>query len=95
MGAHFQGLQHLVTNIHDSVYRVANRQGVGPDDVRAALATVMLPDIAANQRYLMASGRLETMARSLSRVMLNEGMIATEPRFRGLSDSSFLPGRVS
>lgn len=95
IGAHFSGLQHLVRSPHDAVYRVASRQGIGPVDVRNALATVMLPDLAANQRYLAASGRVETMARSLSRLMLSEGMISSEPGFQRLCDPAFLPRRVS
>lgn len=95
VSAHFAGLQHMVRSMHDSVYRIADRQGIAPDDVRAALATVMLPDLAANQRYLVASGRLETVARSLSRLMVEEGLITTAPEFQHLSDSSFLPRRTS
>lgn len=93
--AHFAGLQHMVRSMHDSVYRIADRQGIAPDDVRAALATVMLPDLAANQRYLMASGRLETVVRSLSRLMVKEGLVTRVPEFQHLSDSSFLPRSAS
>lgn len=93
--AHFTGLRHLVRSMHDAVYRVASRQGVEPVNVRNALATVMLPDLAANQRYLAASGRVETMARSLSRLMISEGMISREPGFQRLCDPAFLPRRVS
>ncbi|WP_296935922.1 ABC transporter substrate-binding protein [uncultured Marinobacter sp.] len=94
VGAHFAGLQHLVRNLHDSVYRVADRQGIDPDEVRSALATVMLPDLAANQRYLTAAGPIESMAGSLSRLMLAEGMIDRDPAIQRLSDASFLPSRV-
>ncbi len=92
--AHFAGLRHLVRSMPDAVYRVASRQGIEPVDVRNALATVMLPDLAANQRYLAPSGRVETMARSLSRLMLSEGMISSEPGFQRLGDPAFLPRRV-
>ncbi|MBL3823323.1 MULTISPECIES: ABC transporter substrate-binding protein [unclassified Marinobacter] len=92
--AHFAGLQHLVRNMHDSVYRVADRQGIAPDEVRSALATVMLPDLAANQRYLRAAGPIETIAGSLSRLMLAEGMIDRNPSIQRLSDPLFLPARV-
>jgi len=95
VSSHFAGLQHMVRSMHDSVYRIADRQGIAPNDVRAALATVMLPDLAANQRYLTASGRLETVARSLSRLMVEEGLIARAPEFQHLSDSSFLPRSAS
>lgn len=92
--AHFAGLQHLVRNMHDSVYRVADRQGIDPDEVRSALATVMLPDLAANQRYLRATGPIDIMAGSLSSLMLEGGMIDRNPGVHRLSDASFLPARV-
>ncbi|MFN2360466.1 MAG: ABC transporter substrate-binding protein [Marinobacter sp.] len=95
VAAHFTGLRHLVRSMHDSIYRIANRQGIRPDDVRSALGTVMLPDLAANQRYLAASGRVETLARSLTRLMLGEGMITNEPGFRRLCDPAFLPRRLT
>lgn len=91
---HFTGLQHLVRSMHDSVYRIATRQGISPDEVRAALASVMLPDLAANQRYLSAAGPIENMVGSLSRLMLAEGMIDQNPEIQRLSDPSFLPARA-
>ena len=54
----------------------------------------MLPDLAANQRYLTAAGPIESMAGSLSRLMLAEGMIDRDPAIQRLSDASFLPSRV-
>lgn len=95
VGAHFAGLLHLVRSQHDAVYRVASRQGVDPVDVRNALATVMLPDLSANQRYLAAFGRVETVARALSRLMLSEGMISNQPPLQRLCDTAFLPRRSS
>jgi NitT/TauT family transport system substrate-binding protein len=94
VAAHFAGLQHLVRSMHDAVYRVASRQGIQPEDVRSALATVMLPDLAANQRYLSSSGRVEVVARSLYRQMLSEGMISNEFELQRLCDPAFLPRRV-
>ena len=95
VAAHFSGLQHLVRSQYDAVYRVANRHGIQPDDVRQALATVMLPDLAANQRYLARSGRDEVTARSLSDLMLNAGMITQRPSLYHFCDPAFLPRRLS
>ena len=94
VSGHFRGLQHLVRSMHDSVYRIATRQGISPDEVRAALASVMLPDLAANQRYLRVAGAIENMAESLSLLMLAEGMIDQKPGIQRLSDPSFLPARI-
>lgn len=95
VAAHFAGLRHLVRGIHDAVYRVAHRQGVAPAEVRRALATVTLPDLAANQRYLSESGRVAMTAASLSRLMVGAGMIARQPSLEALCDPSFLPRSVS
>ncbi|MEE3168684.1 MAG: ABC transporter substrate-binding protein [Pseudomonadota bacterium] len=95
VAAHFAGLKHLVRGIHDALYRVANRQGVSPTDVRQALATITLPDLAANQRYLAQSGRIEVTAASLSRLMFGAGLIASQPSLQNLSNPSFLPRRLS
>ncbi|AOY89660.1 nitrate ABC transporter substrate-binding protein [Marinobacter salinus] len=93
--AHFSGMRHLVRSRHDSVYRVASRQNTPRAAVERALANVMLPDLAANQRYLAAAGRLETVAFVLGRMMVDEGMISELPDARRLCDPSFLPRSVS
>jgi NitT/TauT family transport system substrate-binding protein len=93
--AHFSGLRYLVRNMYDSVYRVAARQGVSPDDVRSALATVMLPDLAANRRYLETNGRIDTVARHLSRLLLGEGLMSRALTTPVLSNDAFLPGDAS
>ncbi|MBW7471458.1 ABC transporter substrate-binding protein [Marinobacter sp. M216] len=94
LNAHFAGLRHLVRNLHDSVYRVASRQNTSPAAIRQALATVMLPDLAANQRYMASTGRIEYIARSLGHIMTSEGMISRMPDSRRLCDPSFLPRSV-
>ncbi|MBW0147809.1 ABC transporter substrate-binding protein [Marinobacter arenosus] len=94
LAAHFSGLKHLVRNLHDSVYRVASRQNTSPAAIRKALATVMLPDLAANQRYLASTGRIEMIARNLGHIMMSEGMIGQMPNSRRLCDPSFLPRSV-
>lgn len=94
LAGHFAGLRHLVRNRHDSIYRVASRQHTTPEAIRKALATVMLPDLAANQRYLASTGRIETIARNVARILFNAGMIRQMPDSRHLSDPDFLPRRV-
>ncbi|MBE0487391.1 ABC transporter substrate-binding protein [Marinobacter sp.] len=89
--AHFRGNLHMVQSMHDAVYRVATRQGVTPNAVRRSLATVMLPDLAANQRYLAHHGRIELVARRLAEILVREGLMAEFPQYERLSDPSFLP----
>jgi NitT/TauT family transport system substrate-binding protein len=91
---HFAGLQHLVRNRHDAIYRVAGRQNTTPEAIRRALATVMLPDLAANQRYLAATGRVELVARNLAHIMIRAGMLGQMPDSRLMSDPAFLPRSV-
>jgi NitT/TauT family transport system substrate-binding protein len=52
VAGHFAGYRYLVRNLHDAVYRIATRQGMAPELIRQALATVMLPDLAASQQFL-------------------------------------------
>lgn len=92
---HFRGLRHLVRSMHDAVYRVASRQGITPEAVRQSLATVMLPELAANQRYLAHHGRIEVVARRLTEVLIREGLMQTSPVYDRLADPSFLPRGVS
>ncbi|MCK7550548.1 ABC transporter substrate-binding protein [Marinobacter goseongensis] len=91
LAGHFRGLSHLVRSFHDAVYRIATRQQVTPEAVRRALATVMLPDLSANQRYLAPSGRVEQVAASLNQLMLREGLLKMPVDLKGLCDASFLP----
>lgn len=92
--AHFAGLRHLVRNQYDSIYRVATRQGISPAAVRSALASVMLPDLASNQRYLAKNGRIERVARDLSRMLAREGLIPRALKVDRFCNSEFLPRSV-
>lgn len=92
---HFRGLRHLVRSMHDAVYRVATRQGITPDAVRQSLATIMLPELSANQRYLARHGRIEVVARRLTDVLIREGLMETRPVYERLADPSFLPRSMS
>ncbi|MBD3640736.1 MAG: ABC transporter substrate-binding protein [Marinobacter sp.] len=92
---HFAGLRHLVRNPYDSVYRVATRQGTSPATVRSALASVMLPDLASNQRYLARNGRIERVARDLSEMLATEGLIPHALLVDRFSTSDFLPRSVA
>lgn len=92
---HFRGLRHLVRSMHDAVYRVATRQGITPEAVRQSLAAVMLPELAANQRYLARHGRIEVMARRLTDMLIREGLMQLPPEYQRLADPSFLPRSLS
>ncbi len=91
LAGHFAGLQHLVRSRHDAIYRIAGRQNTSPDAIRRALATVMLPDLAANQRYLATTGRVEVVARNLAHLMIRAGLLGKMPDSRPISNPAFLP----
>lgn len=89
--AHFLGLRHMVRNLHDSVYRIASRQNISPALVRQSLATVMLPELSANHRYLARNGRLDRVANQLETVLIREGLMEARSVTRRVADASFLP----
>eukprot|EP00163_Fabomonas_tropica_P026190 TRINITY_DN4718_c0_g2_i1.p1 TRINITY_DN4718_c0_g2~~TRINITY_DN4718_c0_g2_i1.p1 ORF type:complete len:320 (-),score=33.13 TRINITY_DN4718_c0_g2_i1:820-1779(-) len=93
--AHFAGLNHLVRNQHDAVYRVATRQGISVGAVRKALSTVALPDLSANHRYLASTGRIEAVVLKLAHVMSSEGLISTIPINHRFCNPSFLPRSIT
>ena len=89
--SHFRGLNHLVRNFHDAVYRVATRQEVTPEAVRHALGTVTLPDLSTNQRYLAPEGQVDKAAENLQALLLKEGLMAQSVDLDRLCNASFLP----
>jgi len=91
VAGHFAGYRYLVRNLHDAVYRIATRQGMAPELIRQALATVMLPDLAANQRYLARNGTIETTARRLARLLEREGLMDKHPEHERIASQQFLP----
>lgn len=88
---HFLGLRHIVRNMHDAVYRIATRQQITPEAVREAIATVMLPELTANRRYLAPGGRVETVAYRLSNILAREGLIKQSPTISNLCTQDYLP----
>ena len=92
VAAHFRSLAHLQTNRQDAIYRIASHQNVSPNDVRQALAGVMLPSLAANHEYLAThDGRLIRAAKNLSAMMVQQGQLKREDTLDGLISASWLP----
>ncbi len=94
VAGHFAGYRYLVRNLHDAVYRIATRQGMAPELIRQALATVMLPDLAANQRYLAKNGTIETTAIRLAGLLEREGLMDKHPEHERIASQQFLPRRA-
>ena len=62
-----------------------------PESVRQAMATVMLPEVSANRRYLAPGGRVETIARRLGKILAREGLIQRMPDLENLPSRDYLP----
>lgn len=92
---HFLGLRHLVRNMHDAVYRIATRQQITPKAVREAMATVMLPELTANRRYLAPGGRVDIVAHRVGNILVREGLIEQSPDIANLCTRDYLPRSLS
>lgn len=55
----------------------------------------MLPDLSSNHRYLAQNGRIETVARHLSRMLTREGLLPAPLGEDRLCNPAFLPRRLS
>lgn len=91
---HFAGLDHLLHNNHDAIYRVAAHQGLQPGEVRRALAGIMLPDLMANYRYLGPDSPLASAARRLNALMVDLGLLPRPDTLDNLFSDQWLPSKV-
>lgn len=92
VAAHFRGLSHLMTMREDAIYRIAALQGITAEEVRQALAGVVLPSLAANREYLdVKDGRLIRAAQTISALMVQHKLIKQEDDLGGLITPAWLP----
>ncbi len=92
VAGHFRALAHLQTNREDSIYRIAARQGVKPEEVQRALSGVLLPSLPGNRAYLASpDSRLLSAARTVSGILLKSGDLKRETSLEGLVDPAWLP----
>ncbi|MFA7270046.1 MAG: ABC transporter substrate-binding protein [Sterolibacterium sp.] len=92
LAAHFRALEHLHRNSQDAAYRMAGRLKLAPEQVLVAFKGLVLPDIANNRR-LLAGARppLLAGARTLSALMLKEGLLPRNDTLANLLNADFLP----
>jgi NitT/TauT family transport system substrate-binding protein len=89
--SHFRALEHVRTHAEDAIHRIAGREGLTVDEVRQALAGVILPSLAMNQTYLLSpDSPLLRAARTLSSLMARSGLLAQEDKL----DRLILPGTL-
>lgn len=92
LDGHFQALTYMRQNPWDSAYRIAPRLGVSAEELVDSLRGLELPDLVGNQRYLSKSGgHLESVARRLSPIMEQAGLIQAPVNTEGLYSSAYLP----
>ncbi|CAK0742193.1 NitT/TauT family transport system substrate-binding protein [Gammaproteobacteria bacterium] len=90
--SHFRGLRHIQSNHQDALYRIAAHEGVSFDEVHRELASITQPSLVANQGYLTAPHTLlHQAARTISSLMVKQGLIAHEIPLDGLITSAWLP----
>ena len=90
---HFRALEHMRSSEQDTLYRIAAREGITPEEARRELAGVTLPSLAVNRAYLVGGdARLIRAARRLSALMVRCGMLAREDDLKKLILPNILPG---
>jgi NitT/TauT family transport system substrate-binding protein len=92
VAAHFRALDYLHSNKEDSIRRLSVRDGISPEEVRLALASITLPSLAANRGYLLGSDPwLVHVAENLSRLMVRYGLLSQEDDLQHLILPDALP----
>jgi NitT/TauT family transport system substrate-binding protein len=89
---HFRAFDYMRGNEEDAIQRISLRDEISPQEVRQALAGVILPTLAANHRYLVGSEPdLVRAAGNLSQLMVRYGLLAKEDDLQNLVLPDALP----
>lgn len=92
---HFRALTYLRQNPWDAAYKTVPHLGVSAEEMIASLRGLELPDLVGNQRYLsVQDGDLARVARRLSAIMLNAGVIKHAVETDKLYSGAYLPAGV-
>lgn len=93
--AHFRGLEHINSNRQDASYRIAAHQGINISEVQKAFSGVLLPSLEANAEYLAEPHkRLLATAKTISRLLTENGFLKKEDSLVDLINSNYLPDRI-
>lgn len=89
---HFRALSYLRQNPWDAAYKTVPHLGVSAEEMISSLRGLELPDLIGNQRYLSAQdGDLLRVARKLSAIMLQAGVISKPVDTNQLYSGAYLP----
>ncbi|MBU0589889.1 MAG: ABC transporter substrate-binding protein [Gammaproteobacteria bacterium] len=90
--AHFRALTYMRQNPWDSAYRIAPRLGISAEALVDSLRGLELPDLVGNQRYLSKiDGHLDSVARRVSPILEQAGLIKAPVNTERLYSSLYLP----
>ena len=93
VAGHFRALDHMRTYRQDALYRISVHEYMSVDEVQQVLAGVTMPTLAANRGYLIGQDSLLIKAaRTLSKTMVQYGLLAQEDDLEGLVMPDTLPG---
>lgn len=93
---HFRALTYLRQNPWDAAYKTVPHLGVSAEEMIASLRGLELPDLIGNQRYLsVQDGDLTRVARRLSAIMLQAGVIKRAVDTDQLYSGAYLPAGAS
>ncbi len=89
---HFKALSYLRQNPWDAAYKTVPHLGVSAEEMISSLRGLELPDLIGNQRYLAnQDGDLLRVARKLSAIMLQAGVISKPVDTDQLYSGAYLP----
>ncbi|MCQ8128456.1 ABC transporter substrate-binding protein [Methylomonas rivi] len=92
VAAHFMAVNHLYRNPYDAAYRMAEHLGFSAAEVLPAFKGIILPDERDNYRLLGgAAPELLRSAGKLSRLMLENRLLAREDSLAALLNPDYLP----
>lgn len=89
--ANFQALDHLNTNLGDSLYRIANNEKLAPEEVKTALRGVVFPGMETNRNYLTKQSSFYRSAQALNQLMVQKGLLPKPDDFKQLFSNQYLP----
>lgn len=96
VAGHFRALQYFRTDPEDAARRIAPHMKLAAPEVLESFRGVMLPDLAANRRFLGGDAPiLLTAAQSVSSILVEAGLLQRRDDLENLVSAAFLPKSVT
>jgi len=91
IAAHLRGIRQLQQNPQDVAYRIAGHLALSGAEALQAFRGLHLPGLSQNQSLLAANGRLRSIAKELSTIMLNARLLTKADNLENLTSDLYLP----